>query len=191
MPGLDVDEAPRALAPYVAGWSRDGIARTAAFLERSSGPADVVCTLQPAASLQAGRVEFLRYIDLQSLALALDAAVRRDGLAAAWAVRQGPLFLGPAGRAAAGSADPRLGSLDPYLGRLLACSVAYDRPLLIDALSRREIGLVVEPLPPLLLTADDLRHAGYYRFEDHELGLAAWKPVDGVGRRVVRELFER
>jgi len=190
----DMSASPRALAPYVEGWSRDGIARTAAFVQLNSAHGDVVCTVQPAYSLQAGRVEFLRYLDLQPLALALEAAVRHDGLAATWAARQGPLLLGPAGTPEPGSIapdDPRLGKFGPYVGRQLACGLAHDRPLLLDAVARREIALVVEPLPPLLLTADDLRAAGYERFEDHELGLAGWKPSGGVGRRVVRDLFAR
>jgi hypothetical protein len=128
----------------------------------------------------------VRSIDLQSIALAIDAGISRRGLAATWAERQGPLLPG-----AEPADDPRLARVGPYVARLLECGLAFDRPLLLDGLAQREIALVVEPLPPLILEAGDLRAANYYRFEDHELGLAGWRPVDGVGRRVVRELFAR
>ncbi len=190
----DMTASPRALAPYVEGWSRVGIAHTAAFLQRHTTADEVVCTLQPAASVQAGRVEFLRYLDLQSLALALQAAVHEDGLRATWAARRGSLLLGRAGPPLAGGIAPddaRLEAFGPYVGRLLACGLAHDRPLLLDAVAKHEIGLFVEPLPPLMVTADELRAAGYERFEDHELGLAGWKPPAASGTLVVRDLYTR
>ncbi|HTE05891.1 MAG TPA: hypothetical protein VK824_06825 [Planctomycetota bacterium] len=200
MPGMTA--SPHALAPYVEGWSREGIAHHAAFLQRHSAPGDVVCTLQPAYALAAGRVEFVRYLDMQPLALGVEAAVRADGVAGAWAARKGRPQLGPGatagGPAAAAPApgmpalgDPRLAKLDPYVARMFACSLAYDRPLLLDAIRQREIALFVEPLLPLVLGADELEAAGYERFEDHEFGLAGWRPAAGVGRHVVRELFRR
>ncbi|HTE05892.1 MAG TPA: hypothetical protein VK824_06830 [Planctomycetota bacterium] len=194
--------SPLGLAPWFRGYPREAVDRTAEFIRRYTRPGDVVCTLQPIYALQAGRAEFVRYLDLQELALDIEAAVERDGLLATWAARRRPLRLGAPHGPRAGDAppasgpitdpeDPRLARMGHYAGRMLSCGLAYDRPLLLDALAHREIALVVEPLPPLSLTVEDLQAAGYRRVEEPPLHCIGWRPPGGVGRRVVRDLFPR
>jgi hypothetical protein len=175
------------LGPGLGGWPREALDRRAALLQRYTRPDEIVCTTNPWWSFHAGRVEAVRYWDLQPVAQGLQASLRADGLSATFAKRQGPLLLG-AGRP---DPDPRALLLDPYLGRELACSLAWTRPRLLAALARREVALVVEPLPPLVLTAADLRAAGYGRFEDHELGQSAWRPPGGASYPRVRPLYGR
>jgi hypothetical protein len=173
--------------PYFGGWPRGGIAHRAAFLERYSGPDEIVATTQPLWSVQAGRIEFVRDHDTQSVAQGIEAALRRDGLAATVGSRHDQVLIG-AGLEPDGEAMSRLG---PYYGRLMANGRAYVRPLLLDALGSHEIALVMEPLPPGLLTTEDLLAAGYAQVVDHELGVKGWRPAVGSSRPMVRELFRR
>jgi hypothetical protein len=154
------------------GWPRDAITRRGEFLERHSGPDELVVTSNPWWSLQAGRVEAVRYFELQPVVDGLEASLQADGLLATLAKRTGPLLLGPGFP----PADPRAASRTPFVGRLVANALAYTRPALLDALSRHEIALLLEPLPLKVLLPADLQAAGYERFEDLELGLAAWRP---------------
>ena len=173
--------------PYFGGWHRDGMDRRAAFLQKYSSADEIVATSQPWWSVQAGRIEFVRYWDLQSVALGIEASLQADGLAATFGKRQGPLLLGPG----LPEANPRLSRLDAYHARLLANGLQYDRPLFLAALQRSEIALVMEPLPPGILEPADLVAAGYERFEDSELGLAGWRPPHGESHPRVAELFQR
>jgi hypothetical protein len=173
--------------PYFGGWPRDGVANRAAFLERYSGPDEIVATTQPLWAVQADRIEFVRDHDTQGVALGIEAGLRRDGLAATLRARGERLLIG------GGDAPdpPSAARLGPYYGRLMANGLAWVRPQLLDALGRHEIALVMEDLPPGLLTEDDLQAAGYERVVDHELGVIGWRPEGGASRPVVRELFQR
>ena len=157
------------------GWPRDAITRRGEFLERHSPPDALVVTSNPWWSYQGGRIEAVRYWELAPVVDGIEASLHADGLAATLAKREGPLLLGP------GPGDPastaRAAALGPFVGRLVANALVYTRPALIDALARHEIALLLEPLPPAVLEPDDLQRAGYERFEDHELGLAAWRPM--------------
>jgi len=186
-------QAPRApLGPVAVafdGWPREEFRRRATFLERHSQASEVVVTMNPWWSLQAGRVEAVRYFDLQAIALGLRETLAADGLRSAWARRATPLLLAPAGVKL--PRTERFELLGSYFGRLVACGLQWERPLLLAALQAREIGLVMEPLPAPVLRAEDLLEAGYVRFEDEELGLAGWRPGDGASRPVLREIYPR
>ena len=160
------------------GWPREAITRRGEFLERHSAPDALVVTSNPWWSFQGGRVEAVRYWELAPVVDGLQASLHADGLAATFAKRQGPLLLGrgeptPARRATV---------LNPFMGRIVANALVYTRPPLLEAVARREIALLLEPLPPALIEPDDLERAGYERFEDHDLGLAAWRPAAEAGR---------
>ncbi len=169
------------------GWPRESVRRRAAFLAAHSGPDEIVLSTNPWWSLEARRAEFVRYWDLQPVAQGLHASLRADGLRATFAKRQGPLLVG-AGRP---EPPPRAGELGPYLGREYACAMAYVRPALLAALRARHVALVMEPLPVGVLSAAELSAAGYARFEDHELGVAGWKPTEGVVPAPPARLFQR
>lgn len=187
LPGGYMPGAYGPRGPYFGGWPRGGVAHRAAFLERYSGPDEIVATIQPLWSVQAGRIEFVRDHDTLAVALGVEAGLRRDGLAATLARRHERLLIG------GGSVpdSPALSRLGPYYGRLLANGRAYVRPLFLDALGRHEIALVMDPLPPGLLTEEDLQAAGYQPVVDPELGVSGWRPTQGGSRPVVRELFRR
>jgi len=154
------------------GWPREAITRRGEFLARHSGPDDLVVTSNPWWSFQAGRVEAVRYWELLPVIDGLSASLHADGLAATLGKRTGPLLLGP------GRPEParRATVLNPFIGRVVANALAYTRPALLEALSRQEIALLHEPLPFGVIQPADLEAAGYERFEDHEFGLAAWRP---------------
>jgi hypothetical protein len=178
------------MGPYFGGWPRDGVANRAAFLERYSGPDEIVATTQPLWAVQAGRIEFVRDHDTMGVALGIEAGLLRDGLAATLRARDDRLLIG--GDEAPDA--PALARLGPYYGRLMANGRAWVRPLLLDALGRHEIALVMETegeLVPGLLGFEDLQAAGYERVVDHDLGVAGWRPDGGASRPVVRELFRR
>jgi len=160
------------------GWPRDAITRRGEFLARHSAPDALVVTSNPWWSFQGGRVEAVRYWELAPVIDGIEASLHADGLAATLARREGPLLLGPGPGAGADSpaSAARAAALGPFVGRLVANALVYTRPALLDALARHEIVLLLEPLPPAVLEPDDLQRAGYERFEDHELGLAAWRP---------------
>jgi hypothetical protein len=164
------DHGPRGAG--FGGWPRETLARRAAFLARWSAPSDVVLTSNPWWSFEAGRVEFVRYWDLEPQWRGLAAGLAADGLLGTLSRRHGPLLLGPGDA----EADPRARKLEPYSGRSLATALAYVRPRILAALQERAIALVVEPLPPSVLQPRDLEDAGYERLVDHELGQAAWRP---------------
>ena len=158
--------------PGFGGWPRDAITRRGEFLARHSGPDELVLTSNPWWSFQAGRVEAVRYFELQPVVDGIEASLLADGLAATLAKRTGPLLLGP------GRPEParRATVLNPFMGRAVANALAYTRPVLLESLARHEIALLHEPLPFGVIQPADLEAAGYERFEDHELGLAAWRP---------------
>jgi hypothetical protein len=172
LPGawLSGDHGPRGVG--FGGWPRESLLRRAAFLQRWSGPDDVVLTTNPWWSVQAGRVEFVRYWDLEPQLRGLQASLSADGLLATLDKRYGPLLLGPG----LPEPDARARALPPYFGRSLANALAHTRPRLLAELQAHGIALVVEPLPPAVLLRDDLLAAGYRRFEDHELGQSGWRP---------------
>jgi hypothetical protein len=151
--------------------------RRAAFIARWSEPDDLVVTSNPWWSFQAGRVEFVRYWDLQPVLEGIQASLAADGLRATFAKRQGPLLLGPGQP----EPDPRTLELQPYYGREVANSLAYVRPRLLAALERREIALVAEPLPRFILEPVDLQRAGYERFGNFEKGVVGWRPPRAAG----------
>jgi hypothetical protein len=156
----------------LGGWPRDAITRRGEFLARHSAPDALVVTSNPFWSLQGGRVEAVRYWELAPVIAGIEASLHADGLAATLAKRTGPLLLGPG----VPTPDARATRLDPFLGRIVANALAYTRPALLEALARHEVVLLLEPLPPAVIEPADLERAGYARFEDHELGLAAWRP---------------
>ena len=176
-PWLSGDYGP--WGPGLGGWPREAIVRQGEFLARHSGPDDLVVTSNPWWSLQAGRVEAVRYWELAPIVDGIEASLAADGLAATWAKRQGPLLLGP------GLPTParRATALNPFMGRVVANALAYTRPALLERLARREIALLHEPLPFGVIRPADLEAAGYERFEDHELGLAAWRPRPAADAR--------
>jgi hypothetical protein len=163
----------------LGGWPRDALTRRGEFLARNSAPDDLVVTNNPWWSFEGGRIEAVRYWELAPVIDGLDASLAADGLAATFAKRQGPLLLGPGLPAP----DPRAAALDPFLGRIVANALAYTRPALLDALAHQQIALLLEPLPQAVLDPADLERAGYERFEDHDLGLAAWRPAATAPQR--------
>ncbi|MHC5211530.1 MAG: hypothetical protein ACYTG2_12490 [Planctomycetota bacterium] len=167
---LGGDYGPRGAG--FGGWPRESLQRRAAFLQEWSDPDDVVLTTNPWWSFEAGRVEFVRYWDLEPQLRGLEASLAADGLIETFGKRHGPLLLGP-GRP---EPDPRARALEPYSGRSVANALVYVRPRLLEALDAGTIALVVEPLPPAVLLREDLVRAGYVRFTDHDLGQAGWRP---------------
>lgn len=170
--------------PGFGGTPRAAIGRQVRFMQRNSPPGGVVVCADPWPAFLAERPCFVRYWDLHPVMVGLVKSVEADGYAATFAKRDGQLVLG-AGRP---EPPPRVDKLPPYAGRLLANAIVHVRPVLLEALAAREITLVVEPFAPGVLAPDDLRAAGYERFED--LGLAGWRPADGVVDTRVRTLAE-
>ncbi|MHC4845244.1 MAG: hypothetical protein ACYTCU_03680, partial [Planctomycetota bacterium] len=115
------------MGPYFGGWPRDGVANRAAFLERYSGPDEIVATTQPLWAAQAGPIEFVRDHDTMGVALGIEAGLLRDGLAATLRARDDRLLIG--GDEAPDA--PALARLGPYYGRLMANGRAWVRPLLL------------------------------------------------------------
>ncbi|MGQ0552421.1 MAG: hypothetical protein ACT4PU_04310 [Planctomycetota bacterium] len=173
--------------PGLGGWPRETLSKRAAFLQKHSAPDEIVATVNPWWALHGDRIEFVRYWDVQAVAQGLEASLLADGLRTTLGKRQGPLLLGPG----LPPHDPRAETLGSYRGREFANALVYIRPAFLDALARREIGLVVEPLVPGLLGEADLRAAGYERIEDHDLGQIGWRPPGGRSEPRVRELFSR
>lgn len=166
--------------PGFGGTPREVFARQAAFVERHSPPGSVIECADPWTAFVAERVCFVRYWDLHPVMVGLVKSIEVDGYAATFAKRDGQLVLG-AGRP---EPPPRIG-IAPYRARLLANAIVHVVPVLREALAAHEIALVLEPT---LLKPDDLRAAGYERFED--LGFVGWRPADGVVRTRIRTLDE-
>ncbi len=170
--------------PGFGGRAREGLERRAELIAMHTGPDEIVECIMPWWAFVADRVKFVRYWDLAPVALGVEASLRADGWSATFAKRHDALLLGP------GLPPPpkKTQNLQAYAARLMACSLTYIRPELLDALQRRELGLILEPLPPGVLTERDLWAAGYQPFE--QWGLRAWKPQAG-SRPAVRELHQR
>jgi hypothetical protein len=177
--------------PGYGGDARADLERHAEFLRRHSAPDEIVATVQPWWAVLAQRVEFVRYLDLQSMTMGIRASLDADGLAATWAKRQGPYVLGPGYPPAEARlvAAAEAGQLSQYAARIAACALVHLRPLMLEALAAREIALVLEPTG--ILTERQLLDAGYVRFVDEELGIAAWRPADGVSHPRVRAIHPR
>jgi hypothetical protein len=77
-----------------------------------------------------------------------------------------------------------------YALRLLANDLLYVRPLYLDALARRQLALVLEPLPAGVIDAADLRAAGYEVLREGLL--TGWRPKEGPAPPArLAPLFER
>lgn len=153
------------------GRPRRWVQENAGFLREHSRFDEVISCVDPWVAFAADRVPFVRYWDLQPVARGVEDSLRGDGLAATLARRSVDTLLVGAGDP---PHDPRMEVFfSAYDQRLYACGVHWVRPELLDALARSEIALVLEPLPPVMLSPDDLLAAGYVRFEAD--GLAAWR----------------
>ena len=89
-------------------------------------------------------------------------------------------------------ARTRLGRLSPYAARLLGNALVHVRPLLLQGLAERRIGLICWPFVPgagqqLLLAEDELRAAGYVRFQDGDL--AGYRLAEGHSEPVIEALY--
>ncbi len=171
------------------GRDRGWLQAQADFVRSHTEPEDVIACLEPWIAFQADRVKFVRYWDLQPVAMGVEASLAADGLRATLAKRGERLLLGPG----MPEPDPRaLNVHDPYLARLYANGLAHVRPRLLDGLARGAIALVLEPLPPGILTEADLRRAGYERRTGAH-GLAAWlaPPGRAAASRKVLPIYAR
>ena len=184
---------------HVRAWGepRAEILQMADFIERHSGPDDVVESTSSWATFEAGRLKFVRDWDLQSIAQGLHASLAADGLRATMAKIDGPAPLGAGQPGNPPTHPPKVwtnteggGLMAGYALRLLANDVIYVRPAYLQALARREIALVMEPLPAGVIEAKDLREAGYELVS--EGFVAGWRPKDGPAPpRRLPPLFER
>ncbi len=165
------------------GRERRWLEEQADFVARNTEPGDVILSTEPWVAIEADRIDFVRYWDLQPVALAIESSLAKVGLAETFARRDEPT-LGD--RAYDPEIDGRF--TDLYKRRIAACAEAYVRPLILDALKKREIALVLLPLPPpYVLHGTDLFEAGYERFtEGNKL---AWRRPQPARNRV-RPLYQ-
>lgn len=176
----------RAVRLGMGGRPRAEIEERGAFLARHSEPGQLVVTLEPWEAFVADRPKLVRYWDLMPVALGVEASLRADGLAATFAKRRGVLVLGP------GRPPPPPGAealKDPYVARLAANAVHWIRPRLLAALATKRVAVVLEDLPPAVLTETDLIAAGYQRVEEGRV--AGWVPVGGVVDGGVEPIYGR
>lgn len=175
--------------PGFGGRSREGLMRRAMFLQSQTGPDDLVVCDRPLVAFEADRVKWVRYYDLQPISMGLEQSLAGEGLLATFSKREEALLLGASAPALPPALSRKVDAWGEafYWKRLFANTFTYVRPLLLEGIEKREIALLLEPLPMGILSESDLRAANYEKVE--QWGLTGWRPRQGAVPGAVHRIY--